>query len=116
MSTSTNNSIDFRRNRIFWGITYLLTFGLWMWAMDLESVSDFIFGGVISVFAAALTFVFVGIGLLILLIPVRIGINIVRDILGKNKATPPASTDCAPKTGDQTGTGDGGCCGDDSGK
>lgn len=109
---------DIRKNRVFWGITYLITFGLWMYAMEPVDLSDYIVGGIIAVFAAALTFVFVGMGLLILLVPVRILLNVLGDITGirsvrkghvgiVTKTTEPNPDDTAK--GDTSS--DGGCCG-----
>ncbi len=112
------NQIDFRKRRILGSIAYLFTFALWMYAMadDMEGVFDVFVGGIISVFAAALTFPFVAIGLLILFIPVRIALNLFGDVTGirlitKKTPKPDASTSGGDTT-DKPTDGDGGCCGE----
>ena len=77
----TNEEIE-RRTRLFWSIAYLITFALWMssvWS-EMSSLGDFIGMGIFAAIAAAFTFWFVGIGMAILVIPMRILINVVRDL------------------------------------
>ncbi len=76
----TNEEIE-RRTRLYWRASYLLTFALWMWNFwpEMSSFGDFIGLGIVSVIAAAVTFWLVGIGLAILLLPVRILVNLVRE-------------------------------------
>ena len=80
---------DTRKSRIFGGITYLVTFALWMCAMDFDGVGEFIVACIISVVLAVFTFHFVGIGLKLLLVPVHVLINVLRNIGGKGDNNDP---------------------------
>ncbi len=79
-----------RGNRIFWSFSYLVTFALWMYCLDVNfrDVSEVFVWGILSVIFSLFTFLFVGIGLRILLFPVRVLVNLGLDILGLRKVTP----------------------------
>lgn len=97
----SNQVANPRSNRIFWGFTFLVTFALWMYSFEVNyhDIGEVLLSGVIGVVLSAFTFWFVGIGLAILLIPVKILFNLVRDVLGlrkDNAAAPPPQDDNKP--------------------
>jgi hypothetical protein len=68
--------------RLIGSFSFLLTFVLWMVSFwpEIAGIGDFLVSAVIAVIASAFTFWIVAIGVLILAIPVRILINMVRDL------------------------------------
>lgn len=76
---------DERKDRLFWGASFLITFVLWMiesWP-SVHGVGDFLASAIVSVLASVFTFWIVAIGLLILSVPVRILMRLVTDLRKK---------------------------------
>ncbi|MBY0548617.1 MAG: hypothetical protein K2W95_15205 [Candidatus Obscuribacterales bacterium] len=90
-----NNEEIERRTRLYWSVSYLLTFALWMWNFwpEMSTFSNIVGTGILSVIAAAFTYWFVGIALAILLIPFRILVNTVRDAFSSKSKDDSGSSD-----------------------
>lgn len=76
------NQIESPKNRILCSVAFLVSFALWIYSMDMQSLSDSMVGVVISVIGAVFTFPFVAIGLVILYIPVCIVFSLFSAITG----------------------------------
>lgn len=78
------NNVIGKRQKAFYQISFLLTFVLWFYGFydTTDSFGDIFLDGVVAVIFSIFTYWIVALGLALLMIPVRIVIDLARNIKG----------------------------------